>query len=308
MTFRRPTSNVLAAAIFVIAVGLLWFAAAPTRFGGSVDYLALDRAGTESTFDRGDLLVLLPQRSYRVGDVIAYRNRGLHRTVVDRLVRREGDLFVFGGANNASRQDLVGRRWFAIPGGARPVRWTTSRLTLVAGLATFVLLLGAGAVSTRKRKSWKQLATRVERAFLRPSLFAGGAFGLLAINAEQASPSRLVDREFALLGFVLSALFAAVALSARRVARKPDELTRIRRRYSHWIRPVVNAPQGTPVDTPTFERLIAIAGTTERMIRQITHSGVTTFYIDDGDVVYRYRVEPQVPGAARAPARRVTAG
>lgn len=70
----------------------------------------------------------------------------------------------------------------------------------------------------------------------------------------------------------------------------------------------MNAPDGAPVDTASFEQLIAIAGTTERMIRQITHSGVTTFYVDDGEVVYRYRVAPQAPGAARAPAARVTAG
>jgi hypothetical protein len=47
----------------------------------------------------------------------------------------------------------------------------------------------------------------------------------------------------------------------------------------------------------------------KRMIRQITQSGVTTFYVDDGEAVFRYRVGPRfVDAAPEMTGARVTVG
>ena len=534
MTIRSFTNNLLFSVAFLFAVGLLWFAAAPTRLGGSVDYLAIYGVSMQPKLHHGDLAVLLPSSGYQVGDVVGYRNRQLHRTLLHRIVRRDGDRYVFKGDNNSSvdsyeatQQDLVGRMWFSVPGVGRVLSWSSapSHAALIAGLATFPLLLGGGVAGSRRRRgsgsrhvavrikgACTPFAARAGRAVLLPSLLAAVAFALLAADARHHAETRVVDlpgayaqngvfsyrahaasgevypagaletgqtifsrlahrvdlgfayrfsspaphsmhgvgslslslssslgwtrplpspparpftgnsvqlaqqldlqkinralsrylgetgvsndnftlsvaphvkvqglvgghvvatrfdpspltfvvdnqtlrlahpilgtaapgeapadqlrpsaagsmprvegnrmrvfllrprvssaRRFALLGFLVFALIAIAASGAVFVSRSGDELTRIRRRYGHLIVSVVAPPRGTPVDTSTFDDLAVIAATDERVILQLTESGMTTFYVDDEGTVYRYRLGPKSPDWA-AGATGVNAG
>jgi signal peptidase I len=215
MTIRTFTTNLLFTVGFLVAFGLLWFAAAPTRLGGSVDYVSIYGVSMEPKLHRGDLAVLLPSSSYRVGDVVGYRNRQLDRTLLHRIVRRDGDRYVMKGDNNdsvdayeATSEDLVGRMWFRAPAVGRALSWSSvpGHAALVAGLATFPLLLGGGVASARKRRgtgtrrvpvrirgAWGPFAASAGRAFLVPSLVATGAFGLLTLDARHHAATHVVD-------------------------------------------------------------------------------------------------------------------
>jgi hypothetical protein len=267
MTLRTLTTSLFFAVLLLFACGLLWFAAAPTRLGGSVDYVVVHGSALEPKLHDGDLAVLLPR----------------------------------DGAGVATGPHLAGHVWFSIPGGGRAVSWSTDQAVPIAGVAIFLLLLGGGVVSARRWRAWTRFAARAERAFLRPSAFAAAGCGLLVIDDAYEPSNPVVELKVAIVGFLVSSLMVIVALGAGAVARAPDEVTRIRRRYRHRIVSVVVAPNGVLVDARTFEDLIGIAATTECMIRQITQSGVTTFYVDDNGTIYRYRVGQRPFVAFREP-------
>ena len=70
-----------------------------------------------------------PVSDYPVGDIVAYRSRQLHVTVLHRIVAiTRGGRYIFRGDNNSwrdpervTREQLIGALWFAMPGlGGRP--------------------------------------------------------------------------------------------------------------------------------------------------------------------------------------------
>ena len=217
MAIRSSLANALFVIASLVAIGLLWSAAAPTRLGGSVDYVSIYGISMEPKLHRGDLVVLLPSNSYRVGDVVGYKNRQLNRTLLHRIAGRDGDRYVFKGDNNsfvdsyeATSQDLVGRMWFSVPAVGRVLSWSSvpGHAALIAGLATFPLLLGGGVASARRRRgrgrgqrsapiriraAWTPFASRAGHAFLVPSLVATAGFALLTLDARHHAANRVVD-------------------------------------------------------------------------------------------------------------------
>jgi signal peptidase I len=93
-----PRSSAMSVAVLVVLVAG-WLVLAPTRFGGSTDYVTTHGISMEPRFHTGDLAVVRPAADYRVGDVVAYHSDLLHTVVLHRIIGRDRDRYVFKGDN-----------------------------------------------------------------------------------------------------------------------------------------------------------------------------------------------------------------
>jgi signal peptidase I len=207
MSHRSHILGYALAAAALLTAGLLWLALAPTRLGGSVDYATTYGISMKPKLHRGDVAVLTPQSTYRVGEVVGYHNKQLQRTVLHRIVGRDGDRYVFKGDNNSSpdsyeptRGELIGRMWFHVPFVGKVFAWlrVPSHAGLSGGFATIPLLLfgGAGATSRRRRGKPPLRKLRPPSALaglLGPALFALVGFCALGAAALNHTATHLVD-------------------------------------------------------------------------------------------------------------------
>ena len=97
MTPRRLSAGVLAAAV----LAGIWLFLAPPALGGQTSYVVTSGVSMEPRFHTGDLAVVHPEGSYRVGDVAAYHNRMLHTVVMHRIVAISHGHYTFKGDNNS---------------------------------------------------------------------------------------------------------------------------------------------------------------------------------------------------------------
>jgi signal peptidase len=132
----------------------VWLASAPRMLGGSVSYVIADGVSMQPTLGTGDVVILREASEYHVGDVVAYESHLLERVVLHRIVRVNGDRFVVKGDGNhwvdqerPSGRELLGRRWFVIPGAGRFLGWL-KRPWVAAIVAALVGFLAWGG-STR---------------------------------------------------------------------------------------------------------------------------------------------------------------
>src|SRR3954447_12712156 len=79
------------------ALAVVW----PASLGGQVAYVTTHGISMEPRFHTGDLAVVHPANSYRVGDVAAYHNRMLHTVVLHRIVAVSHGRYTFKGDNNS---------------------------------------------------------------------------------------------------------------------------------------------------------------------------------------------------------------
>src|SRR5581483_7429117 len=119
----RKRSLVLSGALVVlVAVG--WYFFAPVNIGGSTRYVVTSGISMEPRFHTGDLAIVRPAPSYRVGEIVAYHSTLLHVTVLHRIIARRGNRYVFKGDNNnfidpvqPTRSELLGKLWIHLPHG-----------------------------------------------------------------------------------------------------------------------------------------------------------------------------------------------
>jgi signal peptidase I len=158
-TKRHPWRRLLALVAGLAAVGASWFFLAPSALGGSTAYVVTEGVSMQPRFHTGDLALVRATGVYQVGDIVAYRSRQMRTIVLHRIVAVSGDRYVFKGDNNSwrdpespTRAQLVGKLWLHLPGVGgwlRDLR-TPPAMAILAGLAT-VLLLGGAGVRTRRR-------------------------------------------------------------------------------------------------------------------------------------------------------------
>jgi signal peptidase I len=151
----------VAAAVSCAALAAAWFFLAPPQVGGRTSYAVVFGVSMEPHFHRGDLVLVRARPSYRVGEVVAYRSRMLHKVVLHRIVAEHAGRFTFKGDNNGFRDPeqpsaaaLVGSEWVRIPrAGAWLEDLRTPRNAALAG-AVLVLLLAAtrGTPPVRRRR------------------------------------------------------------------------------------------------------------------------------------------------------------
>jgi signal peptidase I len=184
------------AAITILFVA--WLELAPSQLGGSVSYVAVVGSSMKPRLHGGDLVLIRSTSEHRVGDITAYRSRDLGRTVLHRIIRREGTRYVFKGDNNSYmdperpvRSQLLGKLWLRIPLAGSALAWVRQPLhasVLAAAVALLLSLWGTGAT----RRMPRLRGRRAEHAFL---VLAGVAslFALLAVWAFKSPASRTVE-------------------------------------------------------------------------------------------------------------------
>ena len=154
---RSPWPGLLATGV-VVAV-LVWLA--PPQLGGSTIYTATVGTSMEPMFHKGDLALVRPASSYRVGDIVLYQSPILHRPVLHRILVIQDGLYYFKGDHNdfvdpgyVTRGELLGKLWTHLPkvGVGLSFIGKPAHAAALAGLAALALMLGGPKVSTRRRR------------------------------------------------------------------------------------------------------------------------------------------------------------
>jgi signal peptidase I len=155
---RRSLWFGLLAAGLVVAV-LIWVA--PPQLGGSTTYSATVGTSMQPMFYKGDLALVRPAGSYRVGDVALYESPVLHRPVLHRIIVIQGARYYFKGDNNdfvdpgfVTRDEILGKLWIHLPKVGKGLSFIgkPAHAGGLAGLALLVLLLGGSTSAHRRRR------------------------------------------------------------------------------------------------------------------------------------------------------------
>jgi signal peptidase I len=157
---QRSARRLVAGAATALAILGAWLLLAPPNLGGQFRYAVVSGTSMEPLLQHGDLVLLRAPATYRVGEVVAYRNAQLGRVVLHRIIRRSGPYYIFKGDNNnfvdpdkPTRSALIGRLWLTVPMVGNVVGWL--RTPAIAALTTSVLVLlffGWGAAAHRRRR------------------------------------------------------------------------------------------------------------------------------------------------------------
>jgi signal peptidase I len=155
-TIRRILTGILVWGL----VGFTWFSFAPPALGGKTDYVVTDGISMEPNFHGGDLVLVRAQKSYHVGEIVAYRSKALNTVVLHRIIGLDGSRYIFKGDNNnfvdiehPARSQLVGALWLHIPGRYVGVLSSLREPPVIGGLVALgALLLGGGAFTARSRR------------------------------------------------------------------------------------------------------------------------------------------------------------
>lgn len=154
----RTSKKLISGALLAVVLGSLWFYLAPTAIGGSTSWVVTDGISMEPHFHAGDLVIVRSRSHYRVGEIVAYRNRQLHTIVLHRIVGRDGSRYIFKGDDNnfldfehPAQSQLIGATWLHLAGVGSRLESLHSPL-LIGGLFALATLLFAGAAFTGRRR------------------------------------------------------------------------------------------------------------------------------------------------------------
>jgi signal peptidase I len=150
--------------LVVVAVAIVAVMYAPTNLGGSTTYVSTHGTSMSPRFHAGDLAVVQPAGSYRVGDIAAYRSTTLHgATVLHRIIAINDGHFTFkGDKNNFIDPDhptvgqIVGRLRYRIPRGGIIRAWV-ARPIVVFPLLVLALSVSLGRKRRRRSASHNRL-------------------------------------------------------------------------------------------------------------------------------------------------------
>lgn len=155
-------SNLLLVPLLVLAAG--WFLMLrPAYLDGPASYLMVSGHSMEPTLYTGDLAVMREQGSYHPGDIVAFRipsgEPGAGAVVIHRIARLTANGgFLMQGDNKKhpdpwqpSADDVVGKMWFSVPGGARFTSAASAPpvLATLAAVIVMVLVLTEGRGDNR---------------------------------------------------------------------------------------------------------------------------------------------------------------
>jgi signal peptidase I len=159
MNRSRALRSTLVSVILVLLCAAAWLTFAPTRFGGSTEYVSTRGISMAPRFHTGDLALIRPSDEYRVGDVVAYRSTLLRTVVLHRIIGRDGDRYVLKGDHNdfvdpthPARADLVGKLWLRVPHGGVVLSSLQRPYVMGALAAAAILMLLLGSAPRRRRR------------------------------------------------------------------------------------------------------------------------------------------------------------
>src|SRR5260370_30470290 len=184
MRSPSPAQKLAAGAVALAFCASAWYFLAPPAIGGSTSYVFTDGTSMQPHFHTGDLAIVRPESTYRVGEIVAYRSHMLGTIVLHRIVGRDGARYRFKGDNNnfvdpehPARDQLVGALWLHVPNAAR--RFGPLRRPETIGLlvALGLILLGGGAFTQQRRRRRRRADAGQGRPAGRPRVPTGDWVG-----------------------------------------------------------------------------------------------------------------------------------
>lgn len=152
--------------LFVMA----WlFAFGPRQLGGPVTYIITSGNSMEPGIHDGDLVLARRQSGYAVNDVVAYHNPEMGRTVLHRIVAREGERVTLKGDHNTwldshhpKASAIYGRMWIRVPGAGKVVGFFRS--PMIAGVAGLLIAAAYLKKPARQKRHGGGVDARPPRA------------------------------------------------------------------------------------------------------------------------------------------------
>lgn len=214
-----------------------------------VSYVVTNGVSMLPLYHGGDLVVVAKQDSYRVGDIVAYRQGEV--TILHRVIDGDAGGFVTKGDSNKSidpgrptSAQLKGRAVLHIPAGGTWARRATSPPVLAA--AGFMLVMGLGA-SVRRRRGRDRRRGAVGR-HADPAGGTATAGGLAANFSPRGRAAAGVIVAVGLAGAVLGVV-AWTRPVATSVSARPPPARTMAFSYSATV-PRTPAYDGTTITSP----------------------------------------------------------
>jgi signal peptidase I len=183
----------ISAAASFLAIILIWIFFAPIQVGGHVFYIIVNGSSMESTFHKGDLVLLRESRNYSIGDVVAYAHPVIG-TVFHRIIGEDAAGFIMKGDNNhwtdsykPKSDEIYGEYWVKLDNAGNVLSYLRSPLRLALFIGSLFLLIGIIMYIQDKNKK-KNTGKVIEWAGNRLaswrdgywwSMYAMGIFGLI---------------------------------------------------------------------------------------------------------------------------------
>ena len=149
-------------AIALVGAGLFWLNFAPTRLGGDSIYVVTSGISMDPRFHTGDLAILRPASSYKIGEIVGYKSPRIG-IVMHRIIGEKKGHFLMKGDNNnfvdeyhPAPSDVVGRLWLHVPKVGRLINSQRGReTTVLVAAAAMGGIIGVPAERERRRRRTK---------------------------------------------------------------------------------------------------------------------------------------------------------
>jgi signal peptidase I len=156
-------STALTALVVVLGA---WLILAPAQIGGGTRYAVVEGSSMEPGLSRGDLVLVRPDSSPAVGDVVLYHDPAMGVRIFHRVVRVEdGRLVLRGDANGfvddarVRPSDVIGSFWFAVPWVGSALLWLQQPVH-AALLAFFLTIFALSGYSAPRRKVTEEAGSK----------------------------------------------------------------------------------------------------------------------------------------------------
>ena len=182
---------ILANMLLAISLVLLWVAFAPARLGGQVAYVIVNGISMEPGYHLGDLTIMRKADSYKVGDIVTYRDADMQAYVIHRIIRVEQDHYVLQGDNNSwidayrpTNEEIIGKLWIYIPKLGKIFKWLRSPLNmaLTMGLLGGLLMASMTIKPSARRKSKTSSIAATPKSSLEVDLYLLCTLGLFFLG------------------------------------------------------------------------------------------------------------------------------
>jgi signal peptidase len=154
-------------ALAVTALAIWFVALRPQSLGGPAEYVMVAGTSMLPTLKTGDVVVARPQKTYEVGDIVAYTvPKGMPAAggrIIHRIIGGSGTRgYVVKGDNRQSADlwrpkdaDVIGKAWIRLPHAVRFAQLMRSPLVLasLAAGVVFACLLGTGREEQKHRRT-----------------------------------------------------------------------------------------------------------------------------------------------------------
>lgn len=139
---RRP--SIFSNLTLIFGLIIIWAAFAPSKLGGQTSYVMVNGISMEPRYHTGDLVIIRKAQTYKIGDVVTYRDAEMGAYVIHRVIGTDQGQFVIKGDNNSwidayqpTQDEIIGKQWIYVPGAGRVTQWFRKPINL--SLAVFLL-------------------------------------------------------------------------------------------------------------------------------------------------------------------------